>query len=241
MTRVVEIDEREITITPFFKLIEVENVPKSEVSGFPVMEMKEVVEVRFAGQKNYAPIFPTDAFWKREGNQVLTYAERWPEQYRQFKEGSPQEAMGTPLEMLRQFGITPEQLSLCRALKIYSIEALNRLEGSAVKALGMNANRLKEAARDFLAQRGDASSALSEIEALRAEIAALRAERSTIVPVQEPSPAEVDAIVKAADDAFADLSDTQIKDELEKLMGARPKGNPSRATLVSMLETAMAA
>lgn len=240
MTRVVEIDEREITITPFFKIIEVENIPKSEVSGYPVMERKEVVEVRFAGQKNYAPVFPTDAFWKREGNNVLTYAERWPEQYRQFKEGSPQEALGTPLEMLRKYGVTPEQLSLCRALKVYSIEALHHLEGSQAKALGMNANKLKDAARAFMAERASASGALSEIEALKARIAELEG-RSTQIPAVEQSPAEIDAIVQSADDAFAEYSDSQIKDELEKLTGARPRGNPSRQTLVSLLETAMAA
>lgn len=241
MTRVVEIDEREITITPFFKIIEVENIPKSETAGYPVMEHKEVVEVRFAGQKNYAPIFPTGAFWKREGNRVLTYAERWPEQYRQFKEGTSQEALGTPLEMLRKYGVTPEQLSLCRALKIYSIEALHHLEGHSVKSLGMNANRLKDAARAFMAERSQVSGALSEIEALKAEIAALKAGGATVVPAAEKSPDEIDVIVQAADDAFAEYSDGQIKDELEKLTGARPKGNPSRQTLVSMLETAMAA
>jgi len=241
MTRVVEIDEREITITPFFKIIEVENIPKSETSGYPVMERKEVVEVRFAGQKNYAPIFPTDAFWKREGNHVLTYAERWPEQYRQFKEGSAQEALGTPLEMLRKYGVTPEQLSLCRALKIYSIEALHHLEGQSVKSLGMNANRLKDAARAFMAERFQASDAMTEIEALKAEIAALKACGAAAVPVEQNSPEEIAAIVQQADDAFAEYSDVQIKDELEKLTGARPRGNPSRASLVSMLETAMAA
>jgi hypothetical protein len=52
MTGVVEIDPREITITPIFKYIEVENIPKSEKAGHAVLETKEVVEVRFAGSKN---------------------------------------------------------------------------------------------------------------------------------------------------------------------------------------------
>src|SRR3546814_7185647 len=76
MARVVAIDPHEITITPVFKILEVENVPKSEVAGHAVMETKEVVEVRFAGSKNYSPIFPVDAFWKREGNRVITYGDR---------------------------------------------------------------------------------------------------------------------------------------------------------------------
>lgn len=240
MTRVVEIDERDITITPFFKVIEVENIPKSETAGYAVMEMKEVVEVRFAGQKNYAPIFLANDFWKREGNRVITYAERWPDQYRAFKEGDPQEAMGTPLEMLRPFGVTPEQLSLCRALRIYSIEALHRTEGQAAKALGMSANVLKDAARTFLAERNGSIGQANEIETLRARIAELEA-RSTTVPTVEPSPEEVDAAIQAADDQIAAMSDTDIKDELEILTGARPRGNPSRATLESLLETARAA
>lgn len=241
MTRIAEIDPREITITPVFKMIELENIPKSETAGHAVMEIMEVVEVRFAGSKNYSPVFPTDAFWKREGNQVMTYAERWPDQYRAFKEGNPQEANGTPLEMLRSFGVTPEQLSLCRALRIYSIEALHHLEGPGLKALGMNGNRLKEAANGFMAERMKNSGAFGELETLRARVAELEA-RSTIPPVVEPKPEEIEAIIQAADDAYADLSDSQIKDEIAKLAdGKRPQGNPSRTTLVQMLDGLMAA
>lgn len=232
------IDMQEITVTPVFKMLEVENIPKSETAGYAVMEMKEVVEVRFAGSKNYAPIFPADAMWKREGNQTITYAERWPEQYLAFKQGNPQEAQGTPLQMLR--GVTPEQLSLCRALKIYSIEALDHLEGPNLKTLGMHANQLKAAARQFLADRNQGADAINEVEALRAELAAFKAAMQ--VPAVAPSPAEIDAIEKAADDAYAALSDGQIKDEIAKLNdGKRPQGNPSRATLVGMLDGLLAA
>lgn len=241
MTRVVEIDPREITITPIFKHIEVENVPKSEVAGHAVMETKEIVEVRFAGSRNYAPVFPAHGFWRREGNRVITYAERWAEQYRAFKEGDPQEAAGTPLEMLRPHGVTPELISLCRALRIYSIEALHHLEGQAAKSLGMNANKLKDAARAFMADRNKGRDQSSEIEALKAQIAELQA-RSTQPPVVEPAPSEVEQIMQTADDAYADLSDTQIKDQIASLNeGKRPPGNPSRATLVSMLDTLLAA
>lgn len=236
MTRIVEIDPREITVTPVFKILEIENIPKSETAGHAVMETREVVEVRFAGSKNYSPVFPTDAFWKREGNKVTTYAERWPEQYLAFKEGNPQEAMGTPLEMLRPHGVTPEQLSMCRALKIYSIEALHHLEGQAVKSLGMNSNALKKAAASFMAARFSGETAMNEIEALKAEIAALKAAgASTSPPVVEPTPAEIDAAVQAADNAYAALTDDEIKTRIADLTGTRPKGNPSRDTLVRLV------
>lgn len=239
MARIVEIDEREITITPFFKWMEIENVPKSETAGHAVMEMREVVEVRFAGSKNYVPVFPAHEMSTREGNNVITYAERWAEQYRAFKEGNPQEANGTPLEMLRSYGITPELSSLCRALKIYSIEALHYLEGDRLKSLGMNQNRLKQAAREFMAERAKNTGAFDEIEALKAQIAELQA-RSTVVPEKILTEPEIDAVMAEAD-AYAALTDGEIKDKIAGLAGVRPKGNPSRPTLVSMLSELEAA
>ncbi|WP_212749198.1 hypothetical protein, partial [Pseudoalteromonas piscicida] len=67
--------------------------------------------------------------WKRENGKVITFAERWADQYRAFLAGADQEAAGTPLEMLRSFGRSDANLSLGRALRIYSIEALHHLEG----------------------------------------------------------------------------------------------------------------
>lgn len=241
MTRIAEIDMRELTVTPVFKIIEVENVPKSETAGHPVMETLEVVEVRLAGNKNYSPVFPSDAFWQRQGNEVITYAERWPDQYRQFKEGSPQEANGTPLDMLRPHGVTPEQLSLCRALRIYSIEALHHLEGPPVKSLGMSANKLKEAARAFMADRDKGLGALSRIEALEAELAAFRAASAGPVPAVEPTLEEVEEAIQTADAAYAMFSDDDLKVKITDLAGARPRGNPSRGTLERTLRELEAA
>lgn len=241
MTRLAVIDEQEITITPLFKMLEVENIPKSETAGHAVMEIREVVEVRFAGTKNYSPIFPTDAMWKREGNQTISYAERWPDQYQAFKKGNPQEANGTPLEMLRPHGVTPEQLSLCRALRIYSVEALHYLEGPAVKTLGMNANTLKDAARAFMADRDKGLHAMDEIAALKAQIAELQS-RSTLPPVEDLKPDQIDAVIDAADAAYAAMTDDQIKDEIAKLTGTgRPRGTPSREGLVRSLKELKAA
>jgi hypothetical protein len=238
MAQLAVIDDRDITITPVFKWIDLENVPKSETAGHAVMETKEVVEVRFAGSKNYSPVFPIDAMWQRIGNKVISYAERWPEQYQAFKEGSPQEANGTPLEMLRTYDVTPEQLSLCRALRVYSIEALDRLEGAGIKSLGMHANRLREAAKAFLADRDQGKSALGEVAALRAELQALKA---SMVPVVDSTPAMIESALKAADDAFPDMDDETVKVEISKLTGSRPRGNPSRATLVQSLQELLAA
>lgn len=236
MTQVAVIDPRDITITPVFKHIQVENIAASERAGYAVMEPREVVEVRFAGQRNYAPVFPADATYRREGNQNITYAERWAEQYRAFKQGDPQEATGTPLESLKPHGITPELVSLCRALKIYSIEALYALEGAALKSLGMNGNRLKDAARAFMAERMTGKQAQDEIEALKAQIAALQAAGGTVeVPSEQTPPEAIDEALAAADSEFAGWSDDDLKAEIAEHSGSRPRGNPSRATLETSL------
>lgn len=238
MTRMAVIDPREITVTPVFRIDRIENIPKSSKAGHAVMENREVVEVRFAGSKHYSPVFPAHAMWQRDpadGNKIITYAERWADQYRAFKEGNPQEAAGTPLEMLRPHGVTPEMLSLCRALRIYSVEALHHLEGQAVKTLGMNANKLKAAATAFMADRNSGAEAMDEIAKLRAEIAELKAQGALVPPVQDATPKEIEAAIRQADDAYTTMADDQIKARIKELTGTAPKGNPSRDTLVRLL------
>jgi hypothetical protein len=225
----VPIDTRDITVTPVFKHVTVEDVPASEREQRPVMKTLEVVEVRFAGSKNYSPVFPTDAFWKRDGHKVITYAERWSEQYREFLDGRDQKATGTPLEMLKVYGISDSQLSLCRALKIYSIEALHHLEGTNLKSLQMNANPLKEMAKGYMADRSSGASASTEIELLKAEIEKLK----TALPVTEPTPPEIEAAIVAADKAIEDMSDVELKALIKQKTGRAPTGTPGHDWLVN--------
>lgn len=225
MPEVAEIDVRDITVTPVFRVMDIENIPKSEDAGHLIKESKEVVQVRFAGSNNYSPIFPVDAFYKREGNQVITYAERWPEQYRQFKEGNPQEARGTPLESLVPYGITPEQLSLCRTMKVYSVEALHALEGPNLKNLGMAANKLKEMSTIYMADRMKGRDTLAEIEALKAQIAALTAGP---IPPQEPTLEEMQAAPYGA------LSDEELRNFILDKTGAKPDGRLKRDSLINL-------
>jgi len=227
----VPIDTRDITITPVFQHISVEDVPASEREGKQVMKQVEAVEVRFAGSKLYAPVFPVNAMWKRDGHRIITYAERWAEQYRDFLAGNEQKAAGTPLEMLKPYGISDSQLSLCRALKIYSIEALNGLEGQNLKNLQMNANPLKEMARKYLADRSAGANSAAEIARLHAEIEALK----KAIPEKTATPEEIEQAIQEADDEYATLSEAELKDKIAGITGARPKGNPSRATLVQSL------
>ena len=233
----VAIDTREITITPLFRYESIEDINKSEREGHLVKKMIQVVEVRFAGTKNYCPVFPVDAVWKTENGQKITYAERWSDQYRSFVAGANQEAQGTPLEMLNAYGMSDANLSLCRALRIYSIEALYHLEGDALKSLGMVSNSLKEMARAYMADRAKSNDGVAEMAALRAELAALKAQ----IPVKEPSPEEIEALLKASNDEFDSMSEDMLKEKIAEITGSKPRGNPSRATLLSSIRELSAA
>ncbi|WP_017270504.1 hypothetical protein [Sinorhizobium meliloti] len=232
MSQSVPIDTREITVTPVFQYISIEDVPASEREGRPVMKQIQAVEVRFAGSKLYSPVFPVDAFWKRDGHRTITYAERWPEQYRAFLEGNSQEAAGTPLEMLKAYGISDSHLSLCRALKVYSIEALHHLEGSNLKNLGMAANDLKRMASAYMADRSKGSATAEEVERLKKEVEALRG--MLAVPPKEPTPQEIEEAIAASDKDYEAMSDEALKDIIREKTGMLPKGNYGHASLVSM-------
>lgn len=223
-------------VTPYFKHITPLNVAMTESEGKRVFDPPaEVVEIRFAGDRNYAPIFPADAMCRKKNGQVITYAEMFSDQYRQFIMGETQSAKGTPLENLERYGITPAQLSVCRALKIYVIETLEQLQGPGLKALGMNGNELKEMAARWRADRS-ADKAVDETAALKAEIEKLRA----MIPSETPKPEEVDRIVSTGGESAS--LDGMDADGLKKLIkqktGATPRGNPSHKTLVEMARQA---
>lgn len=217
----------ELTVTPVFKVMDLENIPKSQAAGTLVKELREVVEIRFAGENKYSPVMPAHGFWKREGGKMITYSERWAEQYRRFKEGEPMQAEGTPIAMLSKYGVTEEEQSLCRTYKIYSIEALHALEGPNVKNLGMVGNKLKEKARKFMEDRSSGADVLKELEAMRARIAELEGSANP-VPEKDPTPEEMsEALLEA-------MSETDLRAYIEEKSGAKPDGRLGKAALVNM-------
>lgn len=226
----------DFAVTPFFRHETVEDVMASQREKRAVMRTIEVCELRIAGEKNYVPVVPTDSIWQIQDGQSVTYAERFADQYRQFKLGGSQEASGTPLQQLSPYGITPAQISLCRAMKIHSIEAIHSLEGHGLKVLGVQGNELKRMAAAYMANVVRGGQVETEVDDLRRQVAELTAMlKGTQV---EADIAEVVA-VEAANEAieaseFAAMSDEQIKAYIRERTGAAPRGNPSRETLLRM-------
>lgn len=242
------VDVHEITITPVFRYEDLEDINASERTGTLQKKIRTLVEVRFAGSDRYQPVFPVDAFWKFQNGRAITYAERWAEQYREFLNGGTQKASGTPLEVLRSYGLTDSQLSLCKALKIYSVEALDLVEGDAANGLQMARNELKKMAKTYLSDRQNRDVSADEVAKLRAEIESMRLQLAqasdgtgpTVITETVPDEAGLAAAQEAAnadsaanDDEFTEMTTDDLRAYIELHTGTKPHHRLSHESLLN--------
>lgn len=219
------IDKNDPLVIPVFKIHTTKNEAKTREAGRPIYDDVEVVEVRFAGDRNKVSVFPALSICgevQDEGGDTrkITYAERWADQYRRFKAKQQQVAEGTPVDELPF--LTQAKRAELKALSIYTAEALAALDGQPLKNLGQGGRDLKNQAQAYLdnaAGSANVTRMAAELEELRRTVAELRADKS-------PGDAA------PSDSQFASWTSDQIKDWIEEKISERPKGNPSHATLV---------
>lgn len=213
-------------VVPFFYIATIENKAKSKLAGRPIFDEEQRVQVRLAGDRNTETHFPAHAMWTMDGEEVITYAMRWPDQYAAFRNETTQTASGTPLEELTF--LSAARRSELKALKIYTAEALASLDGPNLKVLAGEGYQFKQQAQAYLDRAKnmavDSGNAAENAE-LRARIALMETQMAAMQmgPVVEDS------------DPYMGLTDAELKDKIENLSGQRPRGNPSRTTLVSIL------
>ena len=164
-----------------FRLHGIEDTPASVAAKHLIVKDIEVCDISFAGNKSTVGTFPADevADWFDDGEtgyrRERTYKEKYAAEYAAFKSGESHSMAGTPLEALNMSDGKRKEL---RGANVWTVEALASLDGAALKSLGMGGRDLKNQAVDFLAKAADGgatSAILSEMEAMRAEIAALKA------------------------------------------------------------------
>lgn len=219
-------------IVAIFKQISVLNEGKSQVAGRPIHDDVDVCELRFPGSRNTG-VYPAESFshWATDiatGAQYkVTYAERFPGPYRQFKERATQTKSGTPLDYA--LFLTEARRAELRALNIYTIEALAAIDGQELKNLGPMGRDAKNRAIEYLAEANKGA----DTRKLEAELMAAR-ERNAILEedlriMKEKGHLEEDGV-------FAAMTTDQLKDYIATNTGQRPLGNPSRKTLLRMAE-----
>lgn len=207
----------------------------SKKEGRPVFKNVEFVEVMIAGNRQLKPIFPAHSVWKSmevDGEfREITYAERFRDAYRKFKEQGVTSESGTPVEELT-FIDTAKRMEL-RALNIYTAEALAGLADRDLKALGMGGRDLREQAKAYLNKAKDTASATqmqAENDALKQRIAQLEAAANQS-PQVEPEIEPID---------WSTFTDDEIKQLIKQVKGKAPTGTPSRETLERMANEANA-
>ena len=235
-------------VTPYFYVDAVQDKTATEKEGRPIFRDEEFVEVRIAGDRNFAPVFPAHAMWERRpgefGVEEVTYAMRWPEQYRRFKEGTTQVAEGTPLEELPF--LTVARRSELKALKIYTAEALATLDGKNIKVLAGEGYKLKEQAQAYLDKaRGTAGvvqtaarmvELQAQLDTAMEQIARLQQGQAPIPTVDVPAAANTPITTdENVFDPHMTKSDDELKELIAQKVGQRPRGNPNRSTLLNML------
>jgi hypothetical protein len=256
-------------VTPVFKNMAFKNETKSRTAGRPIFDDVEMVEIRFAGTKDYS-IHPVTEFSHWETDQEtgeqrrLTYAERWPRQFRQFREREQQTKSGTPLDYLTF--LTNGKKAELRALAIYTIEALAELDGQPLKNLGLGGRELKNRAMEYLAS-SDHNAVIArmqqQIDALMAQNSVLQDDRQLLAsgpktphegPAPIPTPPEKDEEPDdEEDDGHGDderavaadpnvrpelvgMSRDELKSYITEQTGRRPVGNPSLRNLTRIAQ-----
>ena len=217
-------------MTPYFMHLNLLNEQQSEKEGRPVYEMIEAVQLRMPGDRHYSPVLRADEMWRKQGNRVITYMERFQEQYRQFIANEDQVAEGTPLENLVPYGITPAQQSICRALKIYSIESLYQLEGNNLKSLGMHANTLKPMAKRYMEDRRSGDAMARRVAELEAKLAA--ATSGVVIPKDVPDLEE--SMLEADKELFEAMTEDELRQYIFEKTQAKADGRLGHAALVNM-------
>lgn len=253
-------------VTPFFKTISFEDGRKTMEAGRPIFTDLEVVEIRFAGSKD-CTVQPVHQFshWEVDedtGEQrALTYAERWPKQYRQFKEKQAQTKSGTPLDYAPF--LVPAKRSELRALNIYTVEALAELDGQPLKLLGIGGRELKNKAIEYLASAshdGVIMRQQAQIDALLTEIRSMKEEKLMQLagPMEPPGPGPAPVRPPPDEEESEDneeedgegqvlpgpnvaaelvgMTRPQLRAYITEKTGKPPLGNPSTGTLLRVAQ-----
>ena len=190
----------------------------SSREGIPKYKTYEMITIRRPADRESTSDHPVWQEWKKHGDQIITYGERFQAQYERYKASQPQVVDGTPLSEA-PFLDEAERATL-RALGVYAIEQLAALSGQPLRNLGPNGLAQQQAAEKYL----NSAKGMAEVTTLAAENARLKQ-------------SVADMAMQTADPRlkFVDLGEDRLKEILKERTGETPRGNPSRATLIRML------
>lgn len=201
-----------------FNEVTIDDPAASAREGRPMFKTYDQVTIRRPADRESNSKHPAWQEWTKHRGQILTYGDRFKEQYARWKASRPQTVEGTPLSELPY--LNEAQRATLRALDVHTIEQLAHLSGQPLKNLGPNGLAQQQAAEAYLNNAKDA-----------AVVTTLAAENTRLKQsLTELATQAADPRIK-----FVDLSDDRLKDLIREKTGAAPRGNPSRSTMIRML------
>lgn len=219
-------------LVPTFKTITTPNEAKSLKEGRPIFDEMEVCEIRFAGDRNKVSVFPANDVCTNPdgGSDQITYAQRFPDQYKRFKDNNQQTLSGTPLTELTF--LSEAKRAELRALNIHTAEQLSSLDGTPLKQLGMGGRAMKDQATTYLqhaSQNAEPAAQAARIADLEERLRIAEGGKATDLS-KEP---EIEESEPTKDKAIEDCTDDELRAFIEKETGHAPHGNMSREKLVT--------
>ena len=204
-----------------FKHEPIKNDAKSRAEGRPVFDDREECEIRIPGSKNWSS-YPAAAFSHWHSNPYsgeltpVTYAERFQQQYMQFKAKAEQTKSGTPLDHVPF--LTAGKRAELRAQNIYTLEQLAAIDGMELKNLGQGGRELKNNAMEYIEQSKAGAPNLQmadELAAERAKNAVLAEDNAKLKALRAASAAETD---------FDEMTTDQLREYITTQTGQAPIG-----------------
>ncbi|MGE0147461.1 MAG: hypothetical protein AB7R87_08755 [Parvibaculaceae bacterium] len=212
-----------------FMLDQVRNEARSRSEGRPIYEDREMVVIRFVGDRKKELVAPAAEKFTRDRatGAWVSYAEAFPRHYEAFRSGCKSALVeGTPL---REAGfLTPSQVKEFEALNLHTVEQLAALEGAALQRLGLHGRDHKARAMQYLEHA--AGNAMEY--RLKQENGELRRRLEAL-----------ERIVSAARGegaGLAALSDADLRTYIKAQTGQAPRGAATRETLLRKAQDAAA-
>ena len=135
------------------------------------MQMIEYLEITHAGDKHY----------RRDQKVTQEDRERFPDEYRRFKEGIADNMSGTRLTIAADaLQLSVSRITELNAVNVYTVEQLANTTDGNLPGLGMGGQMLRDKAREWLEEqmtKPDPNEMMDEIKRLRAEMEDMRAKR----------------------------------------------------------------
>lgn len=148
---------------------------QSKKENRPIFEDREFVEIR--------PIGSNSTMVREEVTDV--HRDRWPDEYKRFKDGAADVVTGTPLKEWPF--MRPAQIKMLNFYNVFTVEQLSDLTDNTIQAIGMGTREWVKQAKSYLERAKTSVDAMrivednkrlsNELDDVRIQLAELRSQQ----------------------------------------------------------------